>query len=243
MESWPRLSNPPIVEGLIDIRVTPAPNITFAELRAACEELAADFPSRQERRMFRTEFQYTESAGASAQTTDTGPDGVILRSADNRWVAQFRLDGFTVSRLQPYGTWSDLKARAESLWDMYARSSKPTKILRVATRFINRVQLPAGEPFGNTFLTSFVIGADLPQAVAAYLLRVVIPFEEVGAVAIVTQSLEPNGAACILDVDAYSEHPAGLAETEMWTRLEDLRGVKNRLFFGSFTQIALERFK
>ena len=74
-------------------------------------------------------------------------------------------------------------------------------------------------------------------------IRVVIPFEEQDAIAIVTQALEGNGHECILDLDTFSDQPQGIAENEMWGKLDQLREVKNRLCFGSFTEAALERFK
>lgn len=243
MSTWPRLSKAPIVEGLIDIRVERSAGATLAALKAACDELAAEFPSRQEQRMLVTQVNVSPEAGASTQTTDDAPYGVIMRSIDEKWVVQFRLDGFTVSRLQPYDTWDELKGKAMTLWAKYSEAAKPTKVVRVASRFINRVQMPIGESFEKTFLTNFVIGPTLPQAVAGYLLRVVIPFEEYHAMAIVTQSLEGNSTDCILDLDAFSEQPQGIAEVEMWRRLDCLREVKDRLFFGSFTEAALGRFK
>lgn len=243
MNTWRNLSKSPIVEGLIDIRVERSPDANIAALKAACDELAAEFPSRQEMHMFVAQLNFSPDPSASTLTTDDTPGGIILRSVDEKWVVQFRLDGFTVSRLQPYGTWSELKSKASVLWAKYSEAAKPTKVVRIASRFINRVQLPVGESFEKTFLTNFVIGPSLPQSVAAYLLRVVIPFEEQNAIAIVTQSLEGNNTDCTLDLDAFSEEPQGIAENEMWDKLDSLREVKNRLFFGSFTEAALERFK
>jgi len=243
MSTWPSLSKAPIVEGLIDIRVEPSAGATIAALTAAADELAAEFPSREELRTFVTQLNFSPQAGPSSQTTDGGSNGVILRSADHKWAAQFRLDGFTMSRLQPYGTWDELKCKASAMWDRYSEAVRPTKVVRIASRFINRVELPVGESFEKTFLTNFLIGPSLPQIVAGYLLRVVIPFEEYHAVAVVTQSLEVNSTDCILDLDAFSEQPRGIPEDEMWGKFEGLREVKNRLFFGSLTPAALERFK
>jgi uncharacterized protein (TIGR04255 family) len=242
-DPWPHLSKAPIVEGLIDIRVERSPGVTFSAIKSACDELAADFPSRKEMHMLVAQLNVSLDPGASTLTTGDTPGGMILRSTDEKWVVQFRLDGFTVSRLQPYGTWSELKDKASALWTCYSAAAKPTKVVRIASRFINRVQLPIGESFEKTFLTNFVIGPSLPQSVAGYLLRVVIPFEDQNAIAIVTQSLEGNGTDCLLDLDAFSEQPLGIAENEMWSQFDGLREVKNRLFFGSFTDAALERFK
>lgn len=240
---WPNLTKAPIVEGLIDIRVEPSANLTFAGLKAACDELAAEFPSRQDLHMFVAQLNFAPKPNATTLTTGDTPGGIILRSTDQKWVVQFRLDGFTVSRLQPYGTWGELKDKASELWARYSEVAKPARITRIASRFVNRIPLPVGEPFDKTFLTNFVIGPTLPQAVAGYLLRVVIPFEEYDSVAIVTQSLGGNNAECILDLDAFSDLPHGIAESDMWRQFDSLREVKNRLFFGSFTEAALERFK
>lgn len=243
MNTWPNLSRAPIVEGLIDIRVERPVDATIDALKAACDELAAEFPSRQELHTFMAQFNFSHDPKAKTLTTGDSPGGVILRSTDEKWVVQFRLDGFTVSRLQPYGTWDELKGKAFALWPKYSEAAKPTKVVRIASRFINRVPLPVGESFEKTFLTNFVIGPTLPQTVAGYLLRVVIPFEEYDAISIVTQSLDGNSTDCILDLDIFSEQPQGIAEAEIWGKLDGLREVKNRLFFGSFTDTALERFK
>jgi uncharacterized protein (TIGR04255 family) len=243
MTNWPTLSKAPLVEGLIDIRVEQSAAATPAALKAACDELAAEFPSRQEQHTIVAQFSFSSDANTTSSTTEQGPDGIILRSADEKWVVQFRLDGFTISRLHPYGTWDELKAKASALWANYSEAAKPIKVVRIASRFVNRVQMPPGESFDKTFLTNFVMGPSLPQSVAGYLLRVVIPFEEQNAVAIVTQSLDVGDKECILDLDTFSVQPQGIAENEIWSKLDNLRDVKNRLFFGSFTEAALERFK
>lgn len=243
VSTWPRLSKAPIVEGLIDIRVERSSSATISALKAACDELAAEFSSRQEMHTFVAQLNFSPDPSASTLTTDDTPGGIILRSTDEKWVVQFRLDGFTVSRLQPYYTWDELKEKAMTLWAKYSLAAKPMKVIRIASRFINRVQLPIDESFESTFLTNFVIGPSLPQTVAGYLLRVIIPFEELNATAIMTQSLEENSTDCILDLDTFSSQPQGIGEQQMWSKLDDLREVKNRLFFGSFTDAALERFK
>lgn len=241
--TWPKLTKAPIVEGLIDIRVERSPAVTMAALQSAGDELAADFPSRTVLHHWSGQIHLPPQASPSISTAVHEPDGLLLRSTDEKWVVQFRLDGFTVSRLQPYVTWADLKAKATDLWTRYVAAANPTKVTRVASRFINRVQIPVGEPFEHTFLTNFVIGQALPQAVAGYLLRVVIPFEEHQAVAIVTQSMEGNAGECLFDLDAFSERPHGVNDEGLWKTLDNLRDVKNRLFFGSLTEAALERFK
>jgi len=243
MNDWPHLSKAPVVEGLIDIRVERSPAVTLDTLKAACDELAADFPSREQLRTFTGQFSFSPESGPSFSAQAPAPIGLMLRSADQSWVAQFRLDGFTLSRLQPYTSWEKLQPRAKELWAKYTTVAQPQKIVRVATRFINRIPLPPGESFEKTFTTTFFVAASLPQAVHGFLLRVVIPFENEQALAIVTQALPENSQDCTFDLDAYAESPDGISENDAWDKLERLRGVKNRLFFKSLTPDALERFK
>jgi uncharacterized protein (TIGR04255 family) len=75
------------------------------------------------------------------------------------------------------------------------------------------------------------------------LLRVVIPFEQESAAAILTQSLPESSQDCIFDIDVIALAPQGISESETWSKLEALRDIKNRLFFQSLTAEALERFK
>jgi uncharacterized protein (TIGR04255 family) len=243
MSTWPSLSRAPIVEGLIDIRVEQAGAASMGNIQAACDDLAAEFPSRQELHRFTAQFKLSADRQNGHFASEDAPQGLLLRSVDEKWVVQFRLDGFTVSRLQPYGTWDQLRAKTADLWATYAGSTSQTKVVRVASRFINRIPLPAGESFDTTFLTNFVLGPELPQSVAGYLLRVIVPFEEDRATAVVTQTLEENGEGCIFDLEAFSETPQGMSVQDMWRTIERLREIKNRLFFGSLTSAALERFK
>jgi uncharacterized protein (TIGR04255 family) len=241
--AWPTLSRAPIVEGLIDVRVTRTPGLTMDALMSFADDMADEFPSRGERRRWMGQVELSPTKNATISTTTDEPDGVVLRSADEKWVAQFQLEGFTLSRLAPYTSWDELRSRAAALWTRYSELNKSAQIVRVATRFINAVQLPKDRPLEETFLTSFTMPDTLPRSVAGYLLRVVVPFEDIEAITIITISLDPNSEHCLFDIDAFADRPQGLPEAEMWKQLEALRHAKNRVFFGSLTPTALESFR
>ncbi len=241
MTTRPSLSKAPIVEGLIDLRVERSSRASVDAFVALAENFAAEFPSRKQRSRFMAQIHF--GPGAAPASSKEEADGVVLRSVDEKWVVQLHLDGLTVSRLQPYGSWADLLAKSTEWWGRYRDVAQPDKVIRIATRFINRIPLPPGEPFDRTFLTMFTLGPTLPQAVTGYLQRVVIPFEADAAVAVLTQSLEGDAAECILDIDVSAERPNGFREDETWQKIDVLRRLKNQLFFGSLTTEALERFK
>lgn len=83
--NWPSLSHAPIVEGLIDIRVERAGDANLAQWKNACDELAEEFPSRQECRLGTGQINLSRAAGASISTAMDEADGMILRSTDENW--------------------------------------------------------------------------------------------------------------------------------------------------------------
>jgi len=242
--AWPRLSRTPVVEGLIDIRVERSSTVTFDALKAASDDLAQEFPSRLGRLGFVAQIGLSQDAEPRVSATMAEPNAIIMRSAEEGWVAQFGLDGMTVSRLQPYTGWTELRSKAMALWGAYRAAARPERIVRVAVRFINRIPIPPGEPIEGTFSTTFLIAPGLPQTVAGFLLRMVVTFEAHDAAAIVTQSLEDAGGPdCMFDLDTFSVIPDGFSEADLWEKLDTLRGIKNDLFFGSLTPQALRRFQ
>ena len=243
MSNWPNLSRAPIVEGLIDIRVELPPPPNLAALKNLSDELAEDFPSRNERFRWSGSFSIDQQLRETRTTQYEEPDGYVLRSVDGGVVAQFRFDGLTLSRLQPYGSWDDLTKRTKFFWNKYRDAVRPVKVPRVACRFINRIPFPAGSSFETIFATGFSLPSSLPQNVAGFLLRIALPFNPEQSMAIVSQTLDSDGAHCILDIDVFSERAEGFTEPEIWEKLAGLREIKNRLFFESLTPSTLERFK
>lgn len=242
MSEWPRLRKAPIVEGLVDIRVNRRVPIAQAVLMSAAEELAAEFPSRQERRAFSGQIRFDAGANPSLAASDA-PDGCLLRSADRRKVAQFTKDGCTISLLEPYSDWNELKVLSRRYWDHYRNATSPAAATRIALRFINRIPVPSGMPFDQVFQTTFQIAASLPQDVSGFLLRIAMPFESGQMRAIVSQMLEQDGLHCVFDIDVFSERPDGYGEEDLWQQAEAIRNLKNRLFFESITSAAMEQFK
>jgi uncharacterized protein (TIGR04255 family) len=96
-------------------------------------------------------------------------------------------------------------------------------------------------------LTFPAIGPSLPQGIAGMYWRVVLP--QPPATIVVTQALDQAVMAekvivpVILDIDVFVEGKV-FASTgeELWEQLDQLRELKNRVFFGSLTPKALELF-
>ena len=77
-------------------------------------------------------------------------------------------------------------------------------------------------------------------------MRLEIPFTSPTATVFLTEALDRRDdrpIALILDIDAFRKEEISTDDPDLWTRLEELREIKNRVFFGSLTPETVELYK
>jgi uncharacterized protein (TIGR04255 family) len=239
MSEHPHLTKAPIREALIDFRVRLAPESLQDTLRTLADELMAHYPNVGPISQYEGQFQIGDEGPVTIQK---GPQllGYRLESEDGLHVAQIRIDGFTFSRLAPYESWNRMVDNAWFVWQRYTDATNPLGIERIATRFINRIVLPAPGALGAVFS----VPPKVPDGtIDALLFRYQLaPLEGVtGIVTLATEdSAEPS---MVLDIDCFVRRSLPSDEETLKRHLPRLRDAKNRIFFGSLTPAALERFK
>lgn len=244
MAEYSILSNAPIVEAVIDIRIRVKEDLQLEQLNSISSAVCEQYPDKKERHKWEGKLEFKKGETPISTTTEA-VDGYVFTSADQKQIFQARLDGFTFSRLKPYETWERFRDEAYRLWLLYRGVVSP-EITRVALRYINKMEFPL--PVISDYLTGAPIVPDgLPQGVSSFLTRVVIHEPEIDAAAIITQALEqvvnPNILPIILDIDVFKQKPEGIREEDAWETLEKLRHFKNKIFFKSITEKAKELFQ
>jgi uncharacterized protein (TIGR04255 family) len=239
----------PITEALIDIQVDPSSDLNFSRFRETIA--ASDFGYYVKNPIAEGHFGFkvvneplqTETTSQSAHV------GLRLHSLDEKYVAQFRLAGLTLSRLPTYQGWAKLVAETKRIWEIYAKSLAPVRVTRVATRFINNLQLPLqqGDSY-QTYLNKVVdVPDEAPQAVESFFQRFQLADVESAARVNLTLALDttpPSGPSpVILDVDAFMPTDLVPPDEQMWESLERLREMKNRTFFATITEKAAELYE
>ncbi len=243
-----QLNKAPAREALIDIQFAPA---ISSEAITSFEELAR---SRFEKSLpiWQALFGFSITPDGPAQNPPSRTAiGVRLESSEPPHVLQCRTNGFTFSRLSPYGCWGDLRAAAKKEWDQFLQVAQQFVVSRIAVRYINELKIPTPLNDFNEYLTSPPdVPTELPQAVSAFLQRVVIPDPENDCVSIITQALEEPGQmpdnqfTVLLDVDVFRMVQIESTDSErIWHELDQLRVQKNRMFFAHITDKMVERFK
>lgn len=242
------LSRSPLREAVIDVRVTPIEGVdpgTFRQLKGA---LGGDYPVVQNQLFVEGQLTVgTENVVNSS--AKSGLLGVMFRSSDEKKVVQFRVDGFTFSRLAPYTNWDEVFPEAMKHWEAYRTQANPQSVVRVAVRYINdlRFDVPL-EP--AEYLTAVpAVAPGLPKEVVNFLSSITVRDSETEAFVTINHSfggiINEKEASIILDIDAYKlvdEIPAADSD-QLYASFLQLRHLKNSVFFKSITEAAVERFE
>ena len=142
------LQNAPIVEAVIDFRVVRQEQVsseTFENLGWFIGE------------------QYTRKTSIQSLQARFGVDnGKLLgpwqMQTDIGWryqtateIAQFRVDGFTFSKIERYTTWEEVSQEAFRLWKVYVDTAKPREVSRVPSDISTECSWLTSRSLGNTW--------------------------------------------------------------------------------------------
>ncbi len=237
--------NAPITEAIIDLRVELRETVKVADLEKVHAEQESAYPIKKNRNLVVGQIQVGNQIATAASSKHIG---FLFQSQNKKQIFQARLDGFTMSRLAPYENWEVFCKEARRLWDRYRSVAEPKKLVRLAVRYINRLDLPLPVPDLKEYLRTVPeIAPDLPQDLAGYFLHLRIPMEDIKCTLLVNQTIiepgGPNVVSVVLDNDIYRDADVPQDEDAVWHFFEELRVRKNEVFESSITDRARELFK
>jgi uncharacterized protein (TIGR04255 family) len=236
---FPKLTRPPLREVLVDIRLREElPASVLPKFEAAPK----GFPVRKGMKHGQFQFQVEENKPFAAKVLTEEALGVRYEREDGSEVVQLRRNGFTYSILKNYRGWEVLREAARDMWRVFLLASGPVNINRLATRYINAIEIPLGADYDEYLTTAPRIPKSVPPIVTSFIQRVMVPFEREIAISIITQTLEMPGPA-VLDIDVFTEVSLEGASEEIWSRLDNLRNIADRIFFSSLTEKLIESYK
>ncbi len=247
-----KYSKPPITEALFDIQVELPKEITIETIDGLSSPLLDLFPKKRPRRKSSMKIEVKGDSPPSADFSDFGIDGFLFWSEDEKQVTQFRLDGFSFSRLKPYPPrgWEETYPQMVELWNFYKDSLKPLLVKRVAVRYINLIEIPKplGEmDWGSYFNWAPPVFGELPHQIEQFAYRTTIQFpaESIKAViTILTGPLqEPAKTTAIFDLDVFKEIHLSLDQFRIDPLFEKLREIKDDLFEAGLTETLKREFE
>lgn len=240
------LRKAPITEALIDFRVAPPVELSQERMTAVHDQIRDRYPKVDLRQKVEAQLR-VEGGKLIPSTVPLGQRGHFFKTEDERTIAQFRSDGFTFNRLEPYTAWVELFPEALRLWDLYVDAVGLESVARLALRYINHLHIPwtEGDEFGVYLLAPPNVPDPIPQKLTAFLTRFTThdPEEDIGIN--IAQRLKPGAqGGLLLDIDVYKTGPFGARDRAAIERIFDsLHEMKNRVFFSMVTEKCLQLFQ
>jgi uncharacterized protein (TIGR04255 family) len=173
------------------------------------------------------------------QTAPNGCDLVIIQMAN-----------FDSIRLAPYQGWETFIQTARDNFDEFTKVVGRLQVVRLATRFLNRIDIPMKVVEGRDLTVFTKLGVALPEALS----------NGVGPYSLAVNFVEPNTGVKILlqsglvsppllehvslsiDIDAYIDADLPARIDAVWELSEKLREAKNAVFEGIITDEARKLF-
>ncbi|HEY2352608.1 MAG TPA: TIGR04255 family protein [Candidatus Acidoferrum sp.] len=237
-QEFPKLSHPPLREALIDVRLRDElPVAVISQFRAP-----ADFPLSKPMKLGQFQFKLEPDKPSQAQVVSEGFWGHRLEKADGSEVLQVRTNGLTYSILQNYPGWDVLKKSTQSVWQNFLGLSGSIPVSRLAVRYINAITIPAGADYDEYLTTGPKVPKSVPPIVSGFMQRVVVPFERDAATAVITQAMEGTSTA-VLDIDIFADCVLEGSSPDVWSRLDRLRTIADRIFFSSLTEKVIASYQ
>lgn len=249
------LANPPIIEAIIEFRFKPAATSTLEQLSRFSKRYKAVYPKCAE--VFEQMVQFNVQPGSDVQTdaaTSSRAIGFRLENFKGDRVIVSSIDRLVISIKSPYPEWPTLKDHALEIYNDYCGLLSAQLLTRVGMRFINHLDIEVVEGFDFDHylrtMPSLPVFEGIPNSLVSFNTEVTIPFEKEKCYATVRQSFggqdskkDSNSVVLIFDSDVYCEIDTPMTEEEIDNLLENMRDIKNRLFFGSLTDKAMEAYR
>ena len=156
-----KLTNPPIIEAVLDIDCDMPPDLDIAKLEpVAFPRLKDQYPeiSNLYRQQITAKLDAPEKASIQGSI-----EAIRFLHKDKKQIVQLRREGFSFNRLAPYEGFDAYQAEIERVWKIFLPLVKPRQVKGIKLRFINRILLPTAD--NNLNLIDYMsVGSSLPEA-------------------------------------------------------------------------------
>ncbi len=229
------LKNAPVKEAIIEIQVQPFVDLTkenVGRLSLGNSYQVSEF-------MRQTQFKFSVSPDniLEVSTEDAPIQGGIFKDDDRGFICQIMRERLTVSKIRPYTNFSELESEMIKLWEIYVAAFQPSKIARVAIRFINEIGLQKDLKFylRNNKIDKQIAGLETTHSYHRY--DVMKTEREHALIQLVVDRRERENKKLIIDIEVYSLIQTNSDDPIIWTNvMKKLHDLKNEIFFDIITE-------
>ena len=230
IENNKKYNQPQIEEAVFDLRIRRGDSFN--------KNLFDSFLEKTENYTFKDKLQNIDiNTKTMSQNIDTFAYRAI--SEDQKQIVQFQKFGFSFSRLKVYNGWQKNCKEALRLWDIYYKIMEPQAITRVATRFINRFQIPTNTYKDiSTYLETYIKydEQNISPAWNQMSYRLFLSHDNgIKSYIVFDNKVDPvtDKVDIIFDIDVFSD--GQIDSLNLKNKFDQLREIKNKIFEQSIT--------
>lgn len=246
-ENFFKLKNAPIIEALIDIQFETDDLWDISELKAKIPALLTeDYQTIEERQWFEAGLIKNRTGQMQLSAKDHGTIGYILREPTKSKVVQTRLKGFGFSHLQPYQDFPSFATEAKKYWQAYKEIFSSIKVKKVSLLYINIIdfskKVNSFQELSNVLkiIPNYHTDGDLLNYASSFQLN------ENGLSALIKQAtmqnVETGFTGVNLQIETFKDFSVNPGEEEIWGSIEELRHLKNKIFFSSISEEKIKEY-
>lgn len=235
----------PIVEAVIDLRVTPAEAMSIDDLKKIHSAISEHYPVCDNFYLYSGEFKVLAPDTEAQTKTDHQHIGFAYHDANRKQILQARLDGFTFSVFNPYDRWETFRDEARRLWNIYRAHCELVNVTRVALRYINRIDIPGDAAEMKDYFHTYpqVSEQYAHENINGFFMQLLMPQPDLESILVFNQAgvepPQPHTLSFMLDLDLSKAAPQLFEPVEddapIWDLLEKFRVRKNEVFNASIT--------
>lgn len=238
------LSNPPIVVALFQLKFE-IQNIDTADIIKFCDGLSMKFPIQTNSIQIGVDFENSSiSLGDKSKlSTDTRIKAYNFLSKDQKEKVIISKDTFTYINENTYKGWNKFSGSVISILDSLSELMYQSTIKRTSIRFVNRFTFEDFDnpsDYFNTLITSSVDIDTYPLRQYGFRLLMDVPNSDIYT--IVNHNVENVSGSYLytFDIDVLDRQQLVFNIETLKDQLEQLRDVKNDVFFKSITKKTIE---
>jgi uncharacterized protein (TIGR04255 family) len=223
---------PPIIEAVIAVTIPELPESVVESLRDAKGELSlmgfiVQLPKTKH------DFQIKVEEGISSFEASDQPIGFQYIQGDRSFAVQFLRTGFIFSQLGNYSSWEEFTDFAQKVWSVYVKIVGLVELSSFNVRYINKLYVPDGQPWQYFIKIYPYIPEEVPQQVAEYFMRIVMPIASPQGRLSHQQAILPpekEGFFTMLFDNDFQFSAIGVPLSALWKRINETREIKNDYF-------------
>jgi uncharacterized protein (TIGR04255 family) len=239
---------PPITEAVIELRfATPIEASDIAKVSAKFKSL---YPQQQPITDVRVHLNLPSGQQPITTARPIETHGSRLSTPDQTQIVLIWPAMFVFSQLAPYPGWDAFFERFHRDWTLWKRAMSYRKITRIGVRYINRIDVPAGDVPIIQHEDYLNIYPHVPaefQALTAYSVVTQLPIPDIECMLTLSSLSAPSPllghAAFIIDQDIAKEGDPPQNDDAIYTLLSQIRSKKNQVFEACVKPRARELFK